>query len=136
MRFVVGCVVFFCLYSSQAWANPAPNTTTSAATPAAPQKPLTYAQLAYKMTREANALKVVVEEQSSRLEKLEKSQISLLEQNQTLKLQNDSLNVQLQVLQAERSTQMFVYGAISVALSVLFGFILAVYMQSKRRRQW
>lgn len=136
MRLVVCCVVFFCFGFTQAWANSAPSTTASAATPTPPKKPLTYAQLAYKMTREANALKVVVEEQSSRLEKLEKSQIGLLEQNQKLKLQNDSLNVQLQVLQTERSTQMFVYGAITVALSVLFGFILAVYMQSKRRRQW
>jgi uncharacterized membrane-anchored protein YhcB (DUF1043 family) len=127
-------VVLFCCILSQAWANPSPATTTAAPTP--PQKPLTYAQLAYKMTREANSLKVVVEEQRQRLEKIEANQADLLKENQSLKLQNDSLNVQLQVLHAERSTQMFIYAALSVLVSVLFGFILAGYVYNKRRRQW
>ena len=45
-----------------------------------------------------------------------------LAQNQELQLKNDNLGVQVQVLQSERSAQMFLYGAATLAVGVLLGF--------------
>lgn len=57
-------------------------------------------------------------------------------QNQELQLKNDNLSVQVQVLQSERSAQMFLYGAVTLAGGVLLGFFIASYIHTKRRRQW
>ncbi len=47
-----------------------------------------------------------------------------LAQNQELQLKNDSLGVQVQVLQSERSAQMFLYGASTLGVGVLLGFLI------------
>ncbi|MDU6159382.1 MAG: hypothetical protein E6651_10890, partial [Acinetobacter sp.] len=39
-------------------------------------------------------------------------------------------------LQSERSAQMFLYGAVTLAGGVLLGFFIASYIHTKRRRQW
>jgi hypothetical protein len=53
-----------------------------------------------------------------------------------LQLKNDNLTVQVQVLQSERSAQMFLYGAMTIAVGVILGFFIASYVYTKRRRQW
>ena len=47
-----------------------------------------------------------------------------------------SLGVQVQVLQSERSAQMFLYGGTTLGVGVILGFLLASYVYTKRRRQW
>lgn len=157
MRVFTQAVLCFSLFSSTAWAvtegvptvNPtqqAPvasvtanttahtNTVTANASPTA--KPLTAEQIAkQKATAEAN-VKALVKDQATRLEQLEKANLEALSQNQELQLKNDNLGVQVQVLQSERSAQMFLYGAATIAVGIFVGFLIASYIYTKRRRQW
>ena len=66
----------------------------------------------------------------------ESANLEALSQNQELQLKNDNLTVQVQVLQSERSAQMFLYGAMTIAVGVILGFFIASYVHTKRRRQW
>lgn len=88
-----------------------------------------------KVLQEAK-VKALVKDQESRLQQLEKANLEALSQNQELQLKNDNLGVQVQVLQSERSAQMFLYGAMTIALGVFLGFLIAGYVYGKRRRQW
>ena len=150
MRVFTQAVLCFSLFSSTAWAvteteqapvasvtanTTAPtNTVTANASPTT--KPLTAEQIAkQKATAEAN-VKALVKDQATRLEQLEKANLEALSQNQELQLKNDNLGVQVQVLQSERSAQMFIYGAATIAAGVLLGFLVASYVYTKRRRQW
>lgn len=99
-------------------------------------QPLTAEQLAKNKALQDLKIKALVKDQSIRLQQLEKANLEALAQNQELQLKNDSLGVQVQVLQSERSAQMFIYGAVTLAVGVLLGFLIASYAQSKRRRQW
>lgn len=150
MRVFTQAVLCFSLFSSTAWAvteteqapvasvtanTTAPtNTVTANASPTA--KPLTAEQIAkQKATAEAN-VKALVKDQATRLEQLEKANLEALSQNQELQLKNDNLGVQVQVLQSERSAQMFLYGAATIAVGIFVGFLIASYIYTKRRRQW
>jgi hypothetical protein len=99
-------------------------------------KGLTAEQLAKHKVQQDAAVKSLVKDQETRLQQLEKANLVALAQNQELQLKNDNLGVQLQVLQTERSAQMFLYGAVTVVMGVLLGFLLAGYIYNKRRRQW
>jgi hypothetical protein len=99
-------------------------------------KPLTAEQLAKNKALQDAKVKALVKDQETRLQQLEKANLEALSQNQELQLKNDSLGVQVQVLQSERSAQMFLYGAATIALGVLLGFLIASYVYTKRRRQW
>ncbi len=99
-------------------------------------KPLTAEQLAKNKALQDAKVKALVKDQASRLAQLEKANLDALAQNQELQLKNDSLGVQVQVLQSERSAQMFLYGAATIAVGVLLGFLIASYVYTKRRRQW
>lgn len=99
-------------------------------------KGLTAEQLAKNKLQQDAAVKSLVKDQATRLQQLEKANLAALAQNQELQLKNDNLGVQLQVLQTERSAQMFLYGAVTVVVGVLLGFLLAGYIYNKRRRQW
>ncbi|AOA59272.1 hypothetical protein [Acinetobacter larvae] len=105
-----------------------------AATP--PNKAPTAEQLARDKTQQEANIKALVKDQSARLQQLEKANLDALTQNQELKLKNDNLGVQVQVLQSESSAQMFLYGAMTLALGVILGFLIASYIYTKRRRQW
>ena len=157
MRVFTQAVLCFSLFSSTAWAvtesipavtpaQQAPvapvttnataptNTVTANASPTA--KPLTAEQIAkQKATAEAN-VKALVKDQATRLEQLEKANLEALSQNQELQLKNDNLGVQVQVLQSERSAQMFLYGAATIAVGIFVGFLIASYIYTKRRHQW
>ncbi len=74
--------------------------------------------------------------QQKRLALLEQANQTALAQNQELQLKNDNLSVQVQVLQSERSAQMFIYGAITFAVGMFSGVILFAILSSRRRRQW
>ena len=99
-------------------------------------QPLTAEQLAKNKALQDLKIKALVKDQSMRLQQLEKANLEALAQNQELQLKNDNLGVQVQVLQSERSAQMFIYGAVTLAVGVLLGFLIASYAQTKRRRQW
>ena len=152
MQVVLKSVLALCLFSSPAWAvepaTPAapaanttpvqPNATTAAPTNAttAVAKPLTAEQIAKAKQQQDAKVKAMIQEQASRLKQLEHANLEALSQNQELQLKNDNLTVQVQVLQSERSAQMFLYGAMTIAVGVILGFLIASYVHTKRRRQW
>ncbi|MCH7392327.1 hypothetical protein [Acinetobacter dispersus] len=160
MQVVLKSVLALCLFSSPAWAvepaTPAapaanttpvqPNATTAVqpnATTAAPTnattavaKPLTAEQIAKAKQQQDAKVKAMIQDQASRLKQLEHANLEALSQNQELQLKNDNLTVQVQVLQSERSAQMFLYGAMTIAVGVILGFLIASYVHTKRRRQW
>ncbi|WP_163121345.1 hypothetical protein [Acinetobacter portensis] len=99
-------------------------------------KKLTAEQIAKNKVLHEAKVKTLVSDQATRLQQLEKANLDALTQNQELQLKNDNLGVQVQVLQSERSAQMFLYGATTLAVGVLLGFLIASYVYAKRRRQW
>ena len=99
-------------------------------------KALTAEQIAKEKISQEVKVKALVKDQATRLQQLEKANLDALAQNQELQLKNDSLGVQVQVLQSEASAQMFIYGAATIAVGVLLGFFIASYIYTKRRRQW
>lgn len=99
-------------------------------------KPLTAEQIAKQKALNDAKVKALVKDQATRLEELEKANLDALSQNQELQLKNDNLGVQIEVLQSERSAQMFIYGAATIAVGVFCGFLMASYIYTKRRRQW
>lgn len=139
-------VLFSCTLSTSVWAveqatpaataqntttqaaNRSTNTTATTASNTTPNKALTAEQLAKE--------KALIKDQNQRLQLLEKANLEALSQNQELQLQNDSLTVQVQVLQSESSAQMFLYGAATIVVGVILGFFIASYIYTKRRRQW
>ncbi|CAI3107765.1 hypothetical protein MWMV8_MWMV8_02520 [Acinetobacter calcoaceticus] len=121
--------------STQA-ASPAATLPTAATTASTATKPLTAEQLVKNKQQQDAKIKALVQDQASRLKQLEHANLEALAQNQELQLKNDSLSVQVQVLQSERSAQMFLYGAVTLAGGVLLGFFIASYIHTKRRRQW
>ncbi|SPL69800.1 hypothetical protein [Acinetobacter stercoris] len=166
MRVVVKSLLGLSIICSTAWAEPAGTaatataTTTTPVTPAAIPKPgiiaaaagaststqnppqtpedkkLTAEQIAKQKVSEDAKVRAMVKDQATRLQQLEKANLEALAQNQELQLKNDNLGVQVQVLQSERSAQMFIYGAATIAVGVLLGFLIASYIYTKRRRQW
>ena len=151
MRFVVASVVAV-LLSSPVYAVEPATTTPNAPAPAAvtntaaaatangvtpaQDNPLTAEQIAKNKTLQEAKTKALIKDQSTRLQQLEQANLDALAQNQELQLKNDNLGVQVQVLQSERSAQMFLYGAATLAVGVLLGFLIASYVYTKRRRQW
>lgn len=123
---------------------PAPPTQPTANKPAVVAKPnqpapimeLTPAQIAQKKAEEDARIKALVKNQLTRMQQLEKANLDALAQNQALQLKNDNLNVQVQVLQSERSAQIFMYGAATMGVGVLIGFLISSYIYTRRRRQW
>ena len=73
---------------------------------------------------------------TARLAQLEEANQDALARNQELQLMNDSLTVQVQVLQSEGSAQMFLYGAVTLGLGAFIGFLLANFILSKNKRRW
>lgn len=116
-------------------AKPAPTAPTVVKT-ATTNQPLTAEQLVKNKQQQDAKIKALVQDQASRLKQLEHANLEALAQNQELQLKNDSLSVQVQVLQSERSAQMFLYGAVTLAGGVLLGFFISSYIHTKRRRQW
>ncbi|MEY2862800.1 MAG: hypothetical protein RLY58_507 [Pseudomonadota bacterium] len=80
-------------------------------------------------------LQAELQKQAIRLGQLESANREALTQNQTLQLENDNLAVQVKVLQGERSAQMFLYGAATIAVGAVLGFLWASAMQ-RRHRRW
>lgn len=111
-----------------------PSAQNSAMTPQ--EQKLTAEQMIKNKALNEAKVKALVKDQESRLQQLEKANLEALAQNQELQLKNDNLGVQVQVLQSERSAQMFIYGAMTIAIGVLLGFFIAGYVYGKRRRQW
>lgn len=110
---------------------------TSAQTNASASAPASQTANATAPVNRAELNKLVqqqLQKNNARLAQLEKANQEALARNQELQLGNDNLTVQVQVLQSERSAQMFLYGAATLAVGGIIGFILANYILSKRRR--
>ena len=139
MQVAVKSLFAFCLLSSSVWAveptvlQAKPSSTNTTSTTA---KPLTAEQIAKAKQQQDAKVKALVQDQANRLKQLENANLEALSQNQELQLKNDNLGVQVQVLQSEQSAQMFLYGAATIAVGVLLGFLIASYIYTKRRRQW
>ena len=139
MQVAVKSLFAFCLFSSSVWAveptvlQAKPSSTNTTSTTA---KPLTAEQIAKAKQQQEAKVKAVIQDQARRLKQLEHANLEALAQNQELQLKNDNLTVQVQVLQSERSAQMFLYGAMTIAVGVILGFFIASYVHTKRRRQW
>ncbi|RZF49525.1 hypothetical protein EXE30_15115 [Acinetobacter halotolerans] len=133
MRIAFQSLFALCLLTSSVWAveSSTVQTTTSAVT-----KPLTAEQIAKAKQQQEAKNKALIQDQANRLKQLENANLEALTQNQELQLKNDNLTVQVQVLQSERSAQMFLYGAMTIAVGVILGFFIASYVYTKRRRQW
>ena len=114
----------------------ASNTINASTAPDADNKPLTAEQIAKQKALNDAKVKALVKDQATRLQELEKANLDALAQNQELQLKNDNLGVQIEVLQSERSAQMFIYGAATIAVGIFCGFLMASYIYTKRRRQW
>ena len=78
--------------------------------------------------------KLELAEQNKRLSILEQANQEALAKNQELQINNDSLAGQIQVLQSERSAQMFLYGAVTFGLGIFFGIVLYSVLYTSRRR--
>lgn len=113
-----------------------PNTTLPTDPNATLVKPLTAEQIAKAKADQDAKIKALVKDQAGRLKQLEQANLDALTQNQGLQLKNDNLLVQVQVLQSERSAQMFLYGGATLGVGVFLGFLLSSYIHTKRRRQW
>ena len=139
MQVAVKSLFAFCLLSSSVWAveptvlQAKPSSTNTTSTTA---KPLTTEQIAKAKQQQEAKVKALIQDQANRLKQLENANLEALSQNQELQLKNDNLTVQVQVLQSERSAQMFLYGAMTIAVGVILGFFIASYVHTKRRRQW
>ena len=139
MQVAVKSLFAFCLFSSSVWAveptvlQAKPSSTNTTSTTA---KPLTAEQIAKAKQQQEAKVKALIQDQARRLKQLEHANLEALAQNQELQLKNDNLTVQVQVLQSERSAQMFLYGAMTIAAGVILGFFIASYVYNKRRRQW
>ena len=147
MQVAVKSLFAFCLLSSSVWAveptSPTPAvqpkssvTATATNVTGTAAKPLTAEQIAKAKQQQEAKVKALVQDQANRLKQLENANLEALSQNQELQLKNDNLTVQVQVLQSERSAQMFLYGAMTIAVGVILGFFIASYVHTKRRRQW
>ena len=77
-----------------------------------------------------------VKQNTARLQQLEQANQKALARNQELQLMNDNLTVQVQVLQSERSAQMFLYGAVTLGVGAFIGFLLANFLLNKTKRRW
>lgn len=99
-------------------------TATAATTPAKPVLPT------------AQQFQQQIKQHGVRIHQLEEANQDALARNQELQLMNDNLAVQVQVLQSERSAQMFLYGAATLAVGAIIGFILCNSMLGKRSRRW
>lgn len=89
---------------------------------------LTPAQIQQKHKQELDA-------KQQRLTALELANQQALSQNQELQLKNDNLIVQIQVLQSERSAQMFIYGAITIAIGAAIGFLIGMFIFTRNQRR-
>ena len=121
--------------SSASFAVPAPASTQASGTRAADTNPATTSNtLEPKLNHELVQQQVKLN--TARLQQLEQANQEALSHNQELQLMNDSLTVQVQVLQSERSAQMFLYGAVTLGLGAFIGFLLANFILSKNKRRW
>ncbi|KAA8731832.1 hypothetical protein F4V57_11325 [Acinetobacter qingfengensis] len=136
------------LMMTSIWAVPTAQQPATAATPTtspAPQQnpplrqpgtaaPITDIPTAISKMQQMHKQELV--QQQKRLQQLEQANQQALAQNQTLQLKNDNLTVQVQVLQSERSAQMFLYGAATIAIGVFIGIIIYHLLYTRRRRKW
>lgn len=114
----------------------APTAAAKPAAPAAATKPADGQADDKPAQPTAQQFQMQIKKQDGRIHQLEQANQDALARNQELQLRNDNLTVQVQVLQSERSAQMFLYGAGTLGAGAFFGFLFCNYVQGKRSRRW
>lgn len=108
-----------------------PTTAKPAATTASATRPMTaqqYIQQQYELRQE-------IKKMQQQVDLISQAHQRVMAQNQTLQMANDNLSVQVKVLQSEQSAQMFLYGAATIGIGGVMGFILGSVM-ARRQRRW
>ena len=118
--------------SPTSFAAPTPTSSTMTAS----NQPVTQPNNALHPQLDHERVQQQVKLNTARLAQLEEANQDALARNQELQLMNDSLTVQVQVLQSEGSAQMFLYGAVTLGLGAFIGFLLANFILSKNKRRW
>lgn len=114
----------------------APTPTPTFSTMTASNQPVTQPNNALHPQLDHERVQQQVKLNTALLEQLEQANQEALARNQELQLMNDSLTVQVQVLQSERSAQMFLYGAVTLGIGAFIGFLLANFILNKNKRRW
>lgn len=113
------------LQVSTAAASPVPATAASATRPMTAQQ---YIQQQHELRQE-------IKKMQQQVDLISEAHQRVMAQNQALQLANDNLSVQVKVLQSEQSAQMFLYGAATIGVGGILGFILGSVM-ARRQRRW
>ena len=123
--------------ATPAKATPAPASASSntakprSASTAPPNRPMTaqqYIQQQYELRQEVKKMQLQVDQ-------ISEAHQTAIAQNQALQLANDSLSVQVKVLQSEQSAQMFLYGAATISIGGILGLVLG-HVMGRRQRRW
>lgn len=109
------------------------------AAPAAAPKPTTVASnrpmTAQQYIQQQHELRQDIKKMQQQVDQVSAAHQSVVAHNQALQLANDNLSVQVKVLQSEQSAQMFLYGATTIGIGGVMGFVLGSVM-ARRQRRW
>lgn len=88
-----------------------------------------------KATEKAkNSTQIAISKESyDRYQSLEKNNLETIAKNQELQMQNDSLGVQVQVLENERTAQLLFYGAMILVIGAIFGFMIGYFFARRQK---
>lgn len=114
--------------ATAAAATPATTTTPTKVDPNRPMTAQQYIQQQYQLRQE-------IKKMQQQVDQIAEAHQNALAQNQSLQMANDNLSVQVKVLQSEQSAQMFLYGAATIVIGAIIGFMLGNVV-SRRQRRW
>lgn len=115
-----------------------PTTTAVAAStgrPAVPPANSNRPMTAQQYIQQQHELRQDIKKMQQQVDQIAEAHQAAMTQNQALQLANDNLSVQVKVLQSEQSAQMFLYGAATIGMGGIMGFILGNVM-ARRQRRW
>jgi len=90
---------------------------------------------AQQYIQQQHELRQDIKKMQQQVDQIAEAHQAAMTQNQALQLANDNLSVQVKVLQSEQSAQMFLYGAATIGVGGVLGFILGSVM-ARRQRRW
>jgi len=90
---------------------------------------------AQQYIQQQHELRQEIKKMQQQVDQIAEAHQAAMTQNQALQLANDNLSVQVKVLQSEQSAQMFLYGAATIGVGGVLGFMLGSVM-ARRQRRW
>jgi regulator of replication initiation timing len=90
---------------------------------------------AQQYIQQQHELRQDIKKMQQQVDQIAEAHQAAMTQNQALQLANDNLSVQVKVLQSEQSAQMFLYGAATIGVGGVLGFMLGSVM-ARRQRRW